>query len=107
VRSDEFDKRDASAEIESNNHPKIAASDFESGTLAVQDFRVSRRMTRIIHRTPLGSLDQRSPTVKRCLGLGMPLGVSGKHAPSYNSHGTSMFPNREQRKVMPTKTAEN
>jgi hypothetical protein len=107
MRSDEFHKSDASAKIESNYHPKIAASDFESGTFAVQDFRVWRRKTHIVHRTPFGSLDQRSPTMKRCLCLGMPLGVSGKHAPSYNSHRTSMFPNREQRKVMPTKTAEN
>ena len=38
MRSNEFDKRDMSAEIESNDHPKIAASDFEPYALTVQYF---------------------------------------------------------------------
>jgi hypothetical protein len=30
MRSDEFDKCDAPAEVESNDHPKVASGDFES-----------------------------------------------------------------------------
>jgi hypothetical protein len=103
VRSDKLDKRDASAEIESNNHPKITASDLEPRALAVQDFGVWSGTTNIIHRTPIGSFDQRSPTVERDLCLGMPVRVSRKHAPGYNSHSTSMFPKWEQRKGWQTK----
>ena len=33
MRSDKLDKRDASTEIESNNHSKIAANDFERGAV--------------------------------------------------------------------------
>src|ERR1700730_13434935 len=105
--SDKLDKRDASAEIESNNHPKITASDFEPCSLAVQDLCVWSRKTNIIHRTPIGGFDQRSPAMKRDLRLGMPIRVSRKHAPSYDSHGVNMFPKREQRKGRTTKMGGN
>jgi hypothetical protein len=101
MRSDELDKRDASAEIESNNYPKITTSNFEPRALAVEDFHIWSRKTNIVHRAPIGSLDQRSPATPRYLGLGVPLGVSGKHTPSYNSHGASTFPKREQCKRVP------
>jgi hypothetical protein len=94
MRSDKLDKRDASAEIESNNHPKIAASDFEPGALAVQDFCVWSRKTNIVHRTPIGSFDQRSPTMKRDLCLGMPFCVSRKHVPRNNSHAGQYVPKK-------------
>jgi hypothetical protein len=38
MRSDEFNEYDAPAEIESNDHPKIAASDFKPRAFPVQDF---------------------------------------------------------------------
>jgi len=103
VRSDKLDKHDASAKIESNNHPKITASYLEPRALAVQDFGVWSGKTNIIHRTPIGSFDQRSPTVERDLCLWMPIRVSRKHAPSYNSHGISMCPKWERHKGRPTK----
>src|ERR1700716_1130213 len=95
MRSDKLDKRDASAEIESNNHPKIAASDFEPGALAVQDFCVWSRKTNIVHRTPIGSFDQRSPTMKRDLCLGMPFCVSRKQFQEIILMPVNMFPKRE------------
>jgi hypothetical protein len=103
MRSDKLDKRDASAEIECNNHPKITAGDFEPCALTVQDLCVWSRKTNIIHRTPIGGFDQRSPTMKRDLRLGVPIRVSRKHAPGDNSHSVNMFPKREQRKGRTTK----
>jgi hypothetical protein len=47
MRSDKFDKRDAPAEIESNNHPKISAGNFEPCSLPVQDLCVWSRKTNI------------------------------------------------------------
>jgi hypothetical protein len=49
MRSDEFHKCDASAEIESDYHPKIAASDFESRTFSIQNFRIRSGQTYILH----------------------------------------------------------
>jgi hypothetical protein len=103
MRSDKLDKRDASAEIECNNHPKITAGDFEPCALTVQDLCVRSRKTNIIHRTPIGGFDQRSPTMKRDLRLGVPIRVRRKHAPGDNSQGVNMFPKREQRKRRTTK----
>jgi hypothetical protein len=86
MRSDELDERDASAEIESNNHPKIAACDFEPCTFAVQNFCVWSGKAHVVHRTPSGSPNQCSPTMKRHLRLRMPFRVGRKHAPRDNSH---------------------
>jgi hypothetical protein len=52
MRSDEFNKRDMPAEVESNNHPKIAASDFEPHAFAIQYLCIRRCTTDII---PLNS----------------------------------------------------
>ena len=55
MRSNEFDKRDVSIEIESNDHPKIAAGNFEPHTFTVQYLRIRSRAAEIVHRTPIGS----------------------------------------------------
>jgi hypothetical protein len=49
MRSNEFDKRDVSDEIEGNDHPKIAASDFEPYAFPVQYPCIWCRATDIIH----------------------------------------------------------
>jgi hypothetical protein len=40
MRSDEFDECDASAKIQSNDHARIATSDFKSRTLPIQNFGI-------------------------------------------------------------------
>jgi hypothetical protein len=49
MRSDEFDECDASAEIHSNDHPKIAPGDFESRTFPIQNFGIWGGKTHIVH----------------------------------------------------------
>ena len=49
MRPDELDKCDAPAEIESDYHPKIAASDFEPHPFAVQNFCIRSGKTYIVH----------------------------------------------------------
>jgi len=38
MRPDEFDERNVPLEIESDDHAKVASGDFESRTLAIQNF---------------------------------------------------------------------
>jgi hypothetical protein len=49
MRSNEFDERDAPGEIESNDHSKIAAGDFEPGAFAIQNFSVRSGQPHIFH----------------------------------------------------------
>jgi hypothetical protein len=67
MRSNEFDECDAPAEIESNDHPKVAASDLESRTLAIEDFCIRSRRANIFHRIPPGAFDQCSPAMQTSL----------------------------------------
>jgi len=49
MRPDEFDECDASAEIESNDHPKIAPGDFEPRTFSIQNFGIWSSKSHIVH----------------------------------------------------------
>jgi hypothetical protein len=92
MRSDEFDECNASAKIESNYHSKVAPGDFESRSFTVQNLYIRSSRPHLIHRIPLGSLEQCSPALKRTLRFRMPLGARRKHAPCDNSHGREYVP---------------
>jgi hypothetical protein len=49
MRSDEFDECYASAEIQSNDHPKITTGDFKSRAFPIQNFSIWSCKTDIIH----------------------------------------------------------
>jgi hypothetical protein len=49
MRPDEFDKRDAPAEIESNYNPKVTAGDFEPHSFTVQNFCIWSCKMYIVH----------------------------------------------------------
>jgi hypothetical protein len=89
---DELDKCDAPGEIESNDHPKIASSDFKSSSFAIQNSRIWSGQTNIIHGIPFGCFDQHSPTMKRRFRLRMPVGVRRKDAPCDDSHARYYVP---------------
>src|SRR5438128_10775596 len=69
MRADELDKCDRSHEVESDDHPEIAAGNLKSRTFAVENFRVGRGKPYLLHRIPLGGPHQGSPTEKRHLRL--------------------------------------
>jgi hypothetical protein len=92
MRSDEFDERDAPREIEGNDHPKIAACDFESRTPAIQNFCIRSGKPHILHRIPFGILDQCSPTLQRNLRFRMSLGIGRKYVPRDNPHAEQYVP---------------
>src|SRR6266700_6762312 len=95
MRSDELDEGDASAKIESDDHPKITAGDFEPGAFAIQYFCIGSGKTHIVHRTPFRCSDQSSPSMERRLRLRMPVGIRREHAPCDNPHRDTMFPKWE------------
>jgi hypothetical protein len=92
MRSDEFNEYDAPAEIESNDHPKIAASDFKPRAFPVRDFCIRSGDSHVVHRIPFGASDQCSPALERRLRLRMPFGVRRKRTPCDNSHAWHYVP---------------
>jgi len=96
---DELDKCDAPGEIESNDHPKIASSDFKSSSFAIQNFRIWSGQTDIIHGIPFGCFDQHSPTMKRHFRLRMPVGVEERTLHAMILMPDILFPNWEHCKA--------
>src|ERR1700732_950820 len=92
MRSDEFYKCDVPAEIESNDHPKITSGDFESRTLAIENFCIRSGGAHICHRISFGAFDKGSPAMQRSLRFRMPLGIGRKHVPRDNPHALQYVP---------------
>ena len=73
--------------IERDDHPVVASRNFKPRAFTVENFCRGRRRANIVHRTPLGRLDQGSPAFEGRPCFRMPFSVGGKDVPSDNSHG--------------------